>query len=82
MRVYAESSEETPRARKLLKEWTGDGLLSKEQYQRLEQDTVSSLRTTNIFLRLVLFLFTFSDKEGETAESLPIERPQVSEVTL
>ena len=39
-------------------QWTGDGYLSKEQYQRLEQDTVSDLRITNIFLRLVLFFFT------------------------
>src|SRR6202042_1816303 len=53
-----ESSEETLRARKLLKQWTGAGSLSKEQYQRLEQDTVSGLRITNIFLRLVLFFFT------------------------
>ncbi len=58
MRIYTESSEETLRARKLLKQWTGDGFLSKEQYQRLEQDTVSDLRITNIFLRLVLFFFT------------------------
>ena len=58
MRIYTESSEENLRARKLLKEWTGDGALSQEQCQRLEQDTVSDLRTTNIFLRLVLFFFT------------------------
>lgn len=58
MRIYTESSAETLRARKLLTQWTGDGYLSKEQYQRLEQDTVSDLRTTNIFLRLVLFFFT------------------------
>ena len=58
MRIYTESSEEALRARKLLKQWTGDGSLSKEQYERLEQDTVSDLRTTNIFLRLVLFFFT------------------------
>ena len=58
MRIYTESSEETLRARKLLKQWTDDGSLSKEQYQRLEQDTVSDLRITNIFLRLVLFFFT------------------------
>ncbi len=58
MRIYTESSEETLRARKLLTEWTGDGDLSKEQCQRLEQDTVSDLRITNIFLRLVLFFFT------------------------
>ncbi len=58
MRIYTESSEETLRARKLLTQWSGDGSLSNEQYQRLEQDTVSDLRTTNIFLRLVLFFFT------------------------
>ncbi len=58
MRIYTESSEETLRARKLLKQWSDDGFLSKEQYQRLEQDTVSDLRITNIYLRLVLFFFT------------------------
>ena len=58
MRIYTETSEETLRARKLLTQWSGDGSLSNEQYQRLEQDTVSDLRTINIFLRLVLFLFT------------------------
>jgi hypothetical protein len=58
VRIYTEASEETLRARKLLTEWTGDGALSKEQHQRLEQDTVSDLRTTNVFLRLVLFFFT------------------------
>jgi len=58
MRLYPESSQETLRARKLLTQWKDDGLLSEEQYQQLEQDTASDLRTTNIFLRLVLLLFT------------------------
>ena len=58
MRIYSASSEETLRARKLLTEWVGEGFLSKAQYQLLEKETVSDLRTTNIFLRLVLFLFT------------------------
>jgi hypothetical protein len=58
MRLYSSSSEETLRTRKLLAEWAGEGFLTKEQYQRLEKETVSELRTTNIFLRLVLFLFT------------------------
>ena len=58
MRIYSASSEETLRARKLLTDWAGEGLLTKAQYQLLEQETVSELRTTNIFLRLVLFLFT------------------------
>ena len=58
MRIYSASSEETLRARKLLADWVGDGFLTKAQYQLLEQETVSELRTTNIFLRLVLFFFT------------------------
>ena len=58
MRAYSASSEETLRARDLLKDWRGEGLLTAEQYQRMEQETVYELRRTNIFLRLVLFLFT------------------------
>jgi hypothetical protein len=58
VRLYSASSEETLRARKLLTDWADEGLLTKAQYQRLELETVSELRTTNIFLRLVLFLFT------------------------
>ena len=58
MRLYSASSEESLRARKLLRDWAGDGFLNKEQYQLLEKETVSELRTTNIFLRLVLFVFT------------------------
>jgi hypothetical protein len=58
MRLYSASSEETLRARKLLSDWAGEGFLTKDQYHLLEKETVSELRTTNIFLRLVLFLFT------------------------
>ncbi len=58
MRLYSTSSEETLRARKLLRDWVGEGFVTKEQHQLLEKETVSELRTTNIFLRLVLFLFT------------------------
>jgi hypothetical protein len=58
MRLYTASSEETLRSRRLLKDWAGEGFLTEEQYRRLEQETVSELRTTNIFLRLILFLFT------------------------
>jgi hypothetical protein len=58
VRVYSTSSEEALRARNLLKDWAGEGFLTAAQYQRLEQETVCELRTTNIFLRLVLFLFT------------------------
>jgi len=46
------------RARDLLKDWAGEGFLTASQYKSMEQDTVCDLRRTNIFLRLVLFLFT------------------------
>ena len=58
MRLYSASNEETLRARKLLRDWAGEGLLTKTQFEHLEQETVSDLRTTNIYLRLVLFFFT------------------------
>jgi len=58
MRIYTEASMENLRARKLLVEWQAEGFLSDAQYQQLEQENVNELRTTNLFLRLVLFLFT------------------------
>jgi hypothetical protein len=58
MRIYPASSEEALHARKLLRDWADEGFLTEEQHQRLEQGTISELRTTNIFLRLILFLFT------------------------
>jgi hypothetical protein len=58
VRLYSASNEETLRAGKLLRDWAGEGLLTPTQHQQLEQGTVSDLRTTNIYLRLVLFLFT------------------------
>ena len=58
MRLYSASSEEALRASKFLRGWVGDGFLTKAQYRLLKQETVPGLRTTNIFLRLVLFLFT------------------------
>jgi hypothetical protein len=58
MRAYSASSEEALRARDLLKDWAAEDFLTEAQYQRMEQETVCDLRRTNIFLRLVLFLFT------------------------
>lgn len=58
MRAYSASSQEALRARNLLKDWAGQGFLTAAQYQRMEQDTPCDLRRTNIFLRLILFLFT------------------------
>jgi hypothetical protein len=58
VRLYSASSEETLRSRKLLKDWRDDGFLIDAQYRRLEKETVSDLRATNVFLRVILFLFT------------------------
>ena len=37
MKIYSASSEETLRARKLLKDWVGEGFVTKAQYQLLEK---------------------------------------------
>jgi hypothetical protein len=58
VRAYSESNEEALRARNLLKDWAGEGFLTEAQYQRMEQESVCDLRRTNVFLRVVLFLFT------------------------
>ena len=75
MRLYSASSEETLRARKLLTDWVGEGFLTKAQYQLLEQETVSELRTTNVFLRLVLFLFTQISVGAAAALFYVVSRP-------
>ena len=75
MRLYSASGEETLRARKLLTDWADEGLLTKAQYQRLELETVSEFRTTNIFLRLVLFLFTLISVGAAVALFLVASRP-------
>jgi len=75
VRLYSASSEETLRARKLLTDWVGEGFLTKAQYQLLEQETVSELRTTNVFLRLVLFLFTQISVGAAAALFYVVSRP-------
>jgi len=75
LRIYSASSEETLRARKLLKDWAGEGFLTKAQYQLLEQETVSELRTTNIFLRLVLFFFTLISVGAAAGLFFVVSRP-------
>lgn len=82
MRIYSESSEETLRARKLLTEWVGDGFLTKEQYQRLEKETVSELRTTNDILRVVLFLFTLISFGAAAALFFTVFLPRPSNETV
>jgi hypothetical protein len=75
VRVYSASSDETLRARNLLTDWVGEGFLTKEQYQLLEKETVSELRTTNIYLRLVLFLLTLIIVGATAGLFLVVSRP-------
>ena len=82
MRLYSASSEETLRARNLLKDWAGEGFLTEEQYRRLQQETPSELRTTNIFLRLVLFLFTVISVVAAVALCFTVFLSGPSEATI
>ena len=67
MRAYTASGEESLRARSLLKDWAGEGFLTEAQRRQMEQETVCDLRRTNVFLRLVLFLFTLIIVGGAVA---------------
>ena len=58
MRAYSASSEGALLTRTLLKDWAGEGFITESQHRRMEQETACELRCTNIFLRIVLFLFT------------------------
>ncbi len=58
MNVYGSSAEETVRTRRFLKEWAGEGFLTAAQYERLERESVSEVRTTNPYLAVALFFFT------------------------
>ena len=69
MRLYSASSAETLRARTVLRDWVGEGFLTKEQ------ETLSELRTTNIFLRLVLFFFTLISVGAAVGLFYVVSRP-------
>jgi hypothetical protein len=58
VRACSASCEQALQARNLLNDWAGEGCLSEAQHERLEQENAYELRRTNVFLRLVLFLFT------------------------
>jgi len=58
VRAYNAADEEALRTRNLLKDWALEGFLTETQYRQMEQETAADLRRTNIFLRIVLFLFT------------------------
>jgi hypothetical protein len=75
MRAYNASSQEALHARDLLKDWAGEGFLTAAQYQRMEQETACELRRTNVFLRLVLLLFTLIIVGAALALSFVILQP-------
>jgi hypothetical protein len=58
MRIYAASDEEALRTLSLLKDWASEGFIDEAQYSAMRQDVPCRLRRTNVFLRLVFFLFT------------------------
>jgi uncharacterized membrane protein YgcG len=78
VRAYSASSEEALRARDLLKDWVDEGFLAESQYHRMEQEIGCELRCTNIFLRLVLFLFTLVVVGAAAALSFVVFRSQPS----
>jgi len=81
MRIYSADVQETLRARKLLKDWAGEGFITKAQYELLEKETPSELRTTNIFLRLVLFFFTLVSVGAAVALFFAVFLPRPSQQT-
>ena len=58
MRIYSQNDEEKIRAQGLVREWQRSGLLQESQAAQIETELGVDLRRTNVFLRLLLFLFT------------------------
>jgi hypothetical protein len=79
VRAYSATAEEALRARNLLKDWAGEGFLTEAQYQRMERETICDLRRTNIFMRIVLFLFTLIIAGAAVALFFVIFRAQLAE---
>jgi hypothetical protein len=58
MRRYSRSDEEGVRAAAAVREWTRSGFLEEKQGTALAKGVQPALKRTNIFFRIVLFLFT------------------------
>ena len=58
MRRYSNSDEQNVRLYALVREWMRSGLLNGAQAAPLGEDVRPDLRRTNVFLRVVLLLFT------------------------
>lgn len=57
MSVYSLDDERKIRVGRLVRDWTKSGLLSEEQRDRILPEPQVELRRTNVFLRVVLFIF-------------------------
>src|SRR3954466_2397452 len=58
MRKYSDDLERDIRTERLLREWTASGLIEASQRDRMLADLQIDVRRTNIYLPLVLFVFT------------------------
>jgi hypothetical protein len=58
MRRYSKTDEESVRVHAAVREWTRSGFLEKRQGAVLAKEVQPALKRTNIFFRIVLFLFT------------------------
>jgi hypothetical protein len=59
MSAYEVGQERAIRTMRLVEDWTGSGLLSREQRDQMAPDLEVDLRRTNRFLRATLFVFGF-----------------------
>jgi hypothetical protein len=59
MRKYSADAEQNIRMERLVREWKRSGLLESQQCDRILAEIPVDLRRTNLFLRLILFGFTF-----------------------
>lgn len=58
MSAYDLDDERTIRAGRRARDWMKSGLMSAEQYEQIKPELQVNLRRTNLFLRLVLFVFS------------------------
>ena len=79
MRAYSAGDEENLRTLGLLNDWTSEGFLSDAQHLTMQQDVPCGLRRTNVFLRLVFFLFTLISAVAAVGLYFAVFRPGESQ---
>jgi hypothetical protein len=66
-RIYTSEQEENICTRKKAKTWQRSGLISEEQLRLMEAETEPNVHQTNLFFRLIFFLFTWLCATAVTA---------------